>query len=481
MNDMILILNFSDAFALETARRLRAEQIYSRIISGATSAEQIRALAPRGIILSGEAYASLGVLDAGVLEMDVPVLALGHAAHMMLAAMGGACAGTAIKEKKAAIEYSDSPLFADVTGGERYLKETLTLMLPPEVEETARASGCTIAFEHKARKLYGVQFELERNDPDGSTLLKNFARDICGCEPWWSAEAILRESERKLAEIASRGGSAVCALSGGVDSLVAAVLTHRAFGDRMLAVFVDTGLMRQNEGQQIQMTCQELGIPMLRTDRSGDVLEALRGKRGGEEKREVVTSHLREEVIRQAASVRDAHTLVLGTTYSDLLSFGSSHAAAWQASGMAVCEPLDDLFKDEVRLLARHLQLGEEIVERKPFPMLGLAARIPGDVTGERLHALRIAEAIFREELCEAGLDRKLHKYFPVLAGGDVAMGNEMMILRAVTLSGGMLMPARLPYDVIERTVGRILREAPMVARVLYDETPTAIGSESFS
>ncbi len=481
MKDHILILNFSDAFALETAKRLRAEQIYCRIVSGATSSEQIRETAPKGIILSGEPFAAQGVLDAGVLALGIPVLALGHASHMMIAALGGACAGTAIKEKKAAIEYDESPLFRDVTGGERYLRETLTLMLPADVEETARASGCTIAFEDAQRKLYGVQFELERNDPDGSTLLKNFARDICGCEPWWSAEAILAEAQRGLDELAAQGGGAVVSLSGGVDSVVTAALARRAFGERMLAVFVDTGLMRQDEPAQVQALCQRLDIPLLRADRSGDVLEALRGKRGPNEKREVVVDLLREEVLRQAASVRDAHTIALGTTYSDLLHYGGSHAAAWQASGMGVCEPLGDLFKDEVRLLAEHLQLGEDVVRRKPFPMLGLAARIPGEVTGERLHALRIAEAIFREELTEAGMERRLYKFFPILAGGDLAMGSEMMILRAVTLSGGMLMPARLPHDVIERTVGRILREAPLIERVLYDETPTAVGNERFA
>lgn len=481
MNDMILILNYSANFAVETAKRLRAEQIYSRIVSGATSSEQIRALDPRGIILSGESGTASGVLDAGVLELGVPVLALGHAAHMLLAAQGGACAGTAMSEKKATVEYGQSALFSGLSDGERYLKETLTLMLPPDVTETASAAGCTIAFENAARKLYGVQFELERNDPDGTAILKNFARDICGCKPWWSVEAMLKETLRPLEESASGGGFALCAVSGGVDSMTAAALTRRAFGERMFAVFVDTGLMRQDEGAQVQLACEQMGIPLLRADRSGDVLEALRGKRDAKEKREVITACLREEMIRQAAGVRDAHALVLGTNYSDQLHHGASHAATWQASGMAVLEPLDGLFKDEVRLLAAELALPEEITERKPFPLLALAGRIPGEVTGERLHALRIAEEIFSEELAEAGLERRLYKFFPVLAGGDISMGHEMMVLRAVTRSGGMLMPARLPYDVVERTVGRILREAPLISRVFYDETPTAVSNEAFS
>ncbi len=481
MNDMILILNYSNEFSLETAKRLRAEQIYSRIISGAVEACQIRELQPRGLILSGESFAASGTFDVHILELGIPVLALGHASRLLLAAEGGASVDVAIKDKKVNIEYGDSPIFMNVTGSERYLKETMTLMLPPNVEEIARAGGCTIAFQNAEKRQYGLQFELERNDPDGSAILKNFARDICGCNPWWTEEAITQETEHILSDAAARGGFAVCAVSGGLNSLVAASLTHRAFGMRMTAVFVDTGLMRRGEKEQIQDTCAKMGIPLLIGNRSAEVLNALRGKIGASEKLKVVMGCLREEIMRQAEAVSEADTLVLGTYYGDLLLRGSQPNPLWRTTDIAVIEPLSDLFKDEVRMIARRLGFSDDIVERKPFPILGLAARILGEVTEERLYALRVADSIFDEELRSAGQERKLYKYFPVLASSDMTRGKEVVILRAVTTSGGMLMPARLPYDVVERTATRILSEAPVVARVLYDTTPTAMGSETFS
>ena len=479
MQDMILILNYSDEFSMEIARRLRAEQIHARIAAPDTTAQQVKALAPRGVILSGEASGKEAALDEELLHLGIPVLAFGHAAHPLLQSLGGAIADTAISRKKALIQYGESALFAGVREGERYLKEAKTLMLPTGVAETACAAGCTMAFEDAERKQYGVQFELERNDPEGTTILMNFACGICGCTAWWTTDAALEQAEAVLAAAAAEGGQAVCAVSGGVDSTLAALLTHRAFGDRMTAVFVDTGLMREGEAEEIRTAFDALGIPLLVVDRSGEILERLAHKRGIDEKRQVVTERLVEEMLRQSASIEGKKTLVLGTNYSDFLNSGSS-APSWDESGLTVVEPLMELLKEEVRDIARMLGIGEEIVERKPFPALGLGARIVGEVTGERLHALRTAEAIFREEIRLAGLERKLYKHFPVLIGGET-VGSELIVLRAVTLSGGQLVPARLPYDLIERTVQRIMEATPAVDRVFYDETPTPVGRETFS
>lgn len=480
MNDMILILDYSATFSVETAKRLRAEQVYAKIVSSETSAEQIRMMNPRGIILSGENDEVPGTLDAQVLSLGVPVLAMGHASHMLLLALGGSCAGEAICERKASVEYGKSALFAGLTVGERYLGKTRTLMLPTGVEETASAAGCTMAFENAARSLYGVQFELERNDPDGTAILKNFARDICGATPCWTAQQMLECALLPLAQCAAKGGHAVCTVSGGVDSMTAAALTKRAFGERMVALFVDTGLMRDGEGAFVQAMCDRLDVPLLRVDRSEEVLCALAGKHDVEQKREVINECLRRETMHSASSVSGANALVLGMNYSDLIHYGEGHASAWQQSGLTVLEPLCDLFKDEVRLLADTVGLPEEVVSRKPFPMLGLAGRILGEVTNDRLQALRMAEEIFSEELAQAGLERKLYKFFPILAGGDLMKGHEIMVLRAVTRSGHTLLPARLPYDLVERTVSRIMNSAPMLSRVLYDQTPTTVGKEAF-
>lgn len=478
MNDMILILNYADEFSMEIARRLRGEQVYARIISGMVTAQQVCDIAPRGIILSGEAEGKHGTFDAEILSLGVPVLALGHAAYMLLAACGGACADTALSEKKAYVEYGRSPLFTGIAGGERYIRKSRTLMLPADVQEAAEAGGCTVAFEDAERKLYGVQFELERNDPEGSAILKNFARDICGCSAWWSLDAALSEAERVLAQQAKRGGEAVCAVSGGVDSTVAAILAYRAFGGRMKAVFVDTGLLRSGETESVRAMYEALGIPLLCVDHSEEILAALAGRKKPEEKREVVTNCLYAEISRRGSMMKGEKTLVLGTNYSDFLHNGSS-ASNWKGSGLTVTEPLLELFKDEVRSIAQRLGMPQEMVSRKPFPALGLGARIVGEITAERLATLRMAEAAFREEICEAGLERKLYKYFPVMltSGTD----GVVIVLRAVTASGGMLLPARLPYDLVERTVQRIMEAAPGVSRVFYDSTPTPVDRESFS
>lgn len=476
MNDMILILNYSDEFAVEAARRLRGEQVFCKIISGMTTAAQVEQIAPRGLILCGEPKSAAGVFDAEILKLNIPVLALGHAAHMLIAAMGGACAGTAIAEKKAGVQYADCGLFDGVEDGERYIQEAVTLMLPADVQVTASAGGCTIAFEDSRRRLYGVQFELERNDPDGTAILKNFARDICGCTPWFTMDAALAEARRMLADASIEGGFAVCGVSGGVDSTVAAVLAHQAFGERMTAIYVETGLMREGESAAVQEIYEKLGIPLRVVDRAEDVLASLSGKVTMREKRDVVVACLHEEMIRQTEAIHGTKTLVMGTNYSDLL--GGANDAAWKDCGMAVLEPLALLFREEVRAIAEALGLDSSIVQRKPFPLMGLGARIIGEVTPKRLAALRRADAIFSEEIREAGLNKKLYKYFPIMA--DAQKGNWTIILRAVTVSGAMLVPARLPYDLAERTVERILNATPAVKRVFYDQTPTPVGKETF-
>lgn len=477
MKDMILILDYSGEFALELVRRLRAEQVYTTICCGATTAEQIRAMQPRGVVLAGASAGGMGVFDAEILNLGIPVLALGHTAHMLLTALGGACADIALSGKKAAVSYGESALFAGVENGERLIGEARVLMLPPDVRMSANAGACTIAFEKPERKLYGVQFELERNDPDGTAILKNFALDICGCTPWWDSGAAMGEAGRALAEAAEGGGRAVCAVSGGVDSTVAAVLAQRAFGARMTAVFVDTGLMRATEVDRMAARFEALGVPLRVEDRADATLRALAGKREMAEKRAVVSAFIREQLLRVCAE-EGAQTLVFGGNYSDTLQGGPED---WQSDGVTVICPLETLLKGEVRRMGAELGLDELLVSRKPFPMLGLGARIIGEVTQERLNALREAEAIFQEELAAVGLARKLYKGFPVLAQGLSPMDGEMIVLRAVTESGTWLMPARLPPDLLERTSQRILRAAPQVTRVLYDETPTPAGKETFA
>mgnify|MGYP000248224620 CR=1 FL=1 len=291
-------------------------------------------------------------------------------------------------------------------------------------------------------------------------------------------DAALAEARRALTEASIEGGFAVCGVSGGVDSMVAAMLAHQAFGERMTAIYVETGLMRAGDGAAVRAIYEQLGIPLRVIDRAEDVLASLRGRQTMGEKLAVVVSCLHEEMIRQTEAIPGAKTLVMGTNYSDFL--GGTNNAAWKDCGMAVLEPLALLFRDEVNEIAGMLGLDDELLLRKPFPLMGLAARILGEVTPQRLSALRTADAIFSEEIREAGLHRKLYKYFPVLVDADELKGSCTIILRAVTVSGAMLVPARLPYDLVERTVERILETTPAVQRVFYDQTPTPVGKETF-
>ena len=479
MNDMILILDSSQEVGQEIARRLRAEKICAQIVPAGTKAEAIRTHDPRGLILCGEANASSDKLDPAITKLGIPVLALGRAAYGLLGILGGAHADVAISEKKATMTYGKSALLTGIGDGERFFTQAHTLMLPADVTEIASAAGCTVAFEDAERRIYGVQFDLERNDPEGSVILMNFVMDICGCQATWTLENALAKAEETLEKAAAKGGHAVCAVSGGVDSALCALLAHRAFGEKMTAIFVDNGLMREGEAEDVCKTMDALGIPVLCVDRSDEILERLAHKRGMREKHAVVLDRMYTEILHQCAAIEGDKVIILGTNYSDFLESGSG-APKWRVSGMTVVEPLGNLFKDEIRAIAQMLGMGEELVGRKPFPALGLGARIVGEVTAERLRALRTAERIFRMEIEQAGLERRLYKYFPVLIDWE-PLGMEMMALRAVTLSGGMLIPARLPYDLVERTVGKIMEELPMISRVLYDQTPTGIGQESFN
>ena len=332
MNDMILILDRSQEYGMEIARRLRAEQIYARIAPADTSAESIRALNPRGVILCGEAHDEL---DDQIVKLGMPVLALGRAAYGLLACLGGAHADAAISEKKALVNYGRSALFTGVSDGERYFKEARTLMLPADVTETASAAGCSIAFEDTQNPCFGVQFDLERNDLEGSQILMNFVMDICGCSRTWTLDTALAQAENMLAQAAAQGGHAVCAISGGVDSTLCALLTHRAFGERMTAIFVDTGLMREGEADDVQKTMETLGVPMLRVDRSAEIMTGLMGKRTMEEKSAIVVERMYREMLQGSAQIAGEKTLVLGTNYSDFLESGSS-APKWRESGMTV-------------------------------------------------------------------------------------------------------------------------------------------------
>ena len=472
MDDCILVLSFSDRTALDLTRRIRGERVFSLILPGSTTAAQIRELSPKGIILSGEEVGS-GVLDAGVLGLGIPVLAVGHTAHMMLTALGGACAGTGVFQRRAEVHYEESALFRGIADDERYIHELQTMMLPGNLRMTASIGGCTAAYEDAERKLFAIQFELERNDPTATDILKNFLRGICGCEPWFTTEAAISRVRAELKAKADTGLHAVCAVSGGLDSAVLSVLSKEAFGDRMTAVYVETGLMRASEVDTVQDMFDQLDIPLLTIDRHTQMLEELAGARKMQEKQKKLQAFLLNTLLEDAGTENVCY--LFGTDYSDRLFDRQPVPEA--GSSVDLQEPLSAFFRSEISEMALLLGIPDSIRDRKPFPPLGLGALAMGEVREDKLRILRGVDVIFRQELKAGGLLPKLYDFYPQLSEKGAFGGGRQVLLTAHALSGGKLVPARLPYDVVERTVNRILMDYPTVSRVMLDETPTLRGN----
>src|SRR2546423_2670642 len=361
---------------------------------------------------------------------------------------------------------------------------------PDGFRVTARTDVTPVAaFEDLERGLYGVQFHPEvAHTPRGLDVMKRFLYDGCGLLPDWTPANVIERSVERIPELVG-DAEAICALSGGVDSAVAALLVHKAIGDRLTCVFVDTGLLREGEPDQVQDAfARHFRVPLVHVKAAGRFLDRLANVTDPEEKRR----RIGEEFIRVFEEVarehRGARFLVQGTLYPDVIESGSRTAATIkthhnvgglpEAMDLELVEPLRDLFKDEVRTVGAELGLPEEIVQRQPFPGPGLAVRVMGEVTSERLATVRAADAIFREEIRRAGLDRELWQWYAALLAGVRSVGGvgggrtyqHPGVIRAGT-SGDALTAdwARLPYDVLEKVSSRIIREVPGVNRVVYD------------
>lgn len=483
MRDMILVVDYQHDFCRNIARKLRAEHIYCKVVARDTAVEQLRAQEASGVILAG------GVEDcentqeqladcSRIVSLGLPVLAMGSASLLLLGALGGEAGEVCVREQAQSVRYADIPLFDGILEGERWLNCARTLSLPPEVTAIAQCEAGTVAFGHSHQPLYGVQFQVEQNDPDGMAILSNFAQRICRCTTWWSTEAFIERSQSEILRVAGEG-RALCAVSGGVDSTVCALLTYRALGARMQAVIVDNGLLRTGEADAAYAMLSDMDISTARVDVSREVFEALKGLSDMEEKRRAVMDVMNGAVDSFARSMGGVQVMVQGTNYSDIMA---GHLPERSPEGdMRIVLPLRELFKDEVRRVAEQLSLPAEASRRPPFPAAGLAMRIVGETTPERVAILRAADAIFTEEIRASGQDKRLSKYFPTLAGGAQAgFAGELIVLRAVHASDSKMLPARLAYDLTERVTERILETVPGVSRVLYDLTPSSEQGEGF-
>jgi GMP synthase (glutamine-hydrolysing) len=502
----VLVVDLGAQYAQLIARRIRECHVYSEIVPFDLSADEVRARRPAGIVLSGGPASvyeeGAPSVDPGLFELGVPVLGICYGHQLMARALGGEVASTGRREYGATALHVDEPglLLRDLAAEERVWMShgDAVTRAPGGFRVTSRTDEIPIAsMEDPERGLFAVQFHPEvAHTPKGTVVMKRFLYDACGLLPDWTPANVI---ERSIAAIRERVGGAeiLCALSGGVDSAVAALLVHRAVGDRLTCVFVDTGLLREGEPEQVEETFgRHFHVPLVHVKAADRFLARLAGVTDPEDKRK----RIGEEFIRVFEEVarehRDAGFLVQGTLYPDVIESGSKTAATIKSHhnvgglpedmDLELVEPLRELFKDEVRSVGAELGLPEEIVRRQPFQGPGLAVRIVGEVTAENLRVVRAADAIVREEITRAGLDRETWQAFCVLLAdvrsvgvmGDGRTYQNPVILRAVTSEDAMTADwARLPHDVLDRIASRVVREVPGVNRVAYDVTSKPPGT----
>ena len=475
MQDMVLVLNFDDNASRALARKLRSERIMCRLVPGDTALEDIQAQEPLGLLLAGGATGrSPSGMDARLPSCGLPILALGDAAGMLLAALGGAVGDPLLQGAVIGVQYQDSPLFAEVENGERLLQNVREFTLPEQTAPLCFAQEIVLGFAHRELPLYGIQFGLEQNDPEGGAILRNFALSVCGCTPWWDYAAFCSRAEEEIKRRTGTG-RAVCAMTGGLDSGVSALLAYRALGPNLKCIFVDTGLLREREAEDFLAYYRDTaGLNIIRVSARGRFLDALRGVTDPNEKRGIIGGLIQKILREQAADLGPFDVLVRGTSCSDAMAGGVITKTTLGANVQAV-EPVRDLFKDEIRQAADYLGIPQDIISRQPFPGSGLAMRIMGEVTEERLKTLRAADAIFRDEVQRSAVSKRLWQYFAVLCPMIGDESKSVICLRAVHASErSQAYAARLPYDVMESAVDAILRDQKNVCRVVYDLTPSA-------
>jgi GMP synthase (glutamine-hydrolysing) len=507
--DTVVVVDFGAQYAQLIARRVREAHVYSEIVPHTVTAAEIAARHPAAVILSGGPKSvhvdGAPSLDPAIYDLGIPIFGICYGEQLIAQQLGGVVdhSGRGEYGRTSLSVSSDgappSALFDSVPPSFDVWMSHFNAVVeaPPGFAVTASTPDAPVAgLENRERKIYGVQFHPEvAHTVGGQDILKSFLYEVAGCRPTWTMTSVI---EASVDAIRAQVGSerVICALSGGVDSAVAAALVHKAIGDQLTCVFVDTGLLRLGEADQVETTFREqFNLDLVHVKAADRFLEALDDIADPERKRKIIGELFIRTFEETASDLDDARFLVQGTLYPDVIESGTKDAAKIKSHhnvgglpedmNFELVEPLRLLFKDEVRVLGEELGLPEEIVWRQPFPGPGLAVRIVGPITAERVSILQAADAIVTEEIRRAGLHRSLWQSFAVLPVVRTVgvMGDERTyaypcVIRAVTSDDAMTADwARLPYDLLERLSSRIINEVPGINRVALDITSKPPGT----
>lgn len=500
-NQLVLVVDFGGQYNQLIVRRVRNLGVYAEMVSADITAEKIREKNPIGIIFTGGPASVFGEDSPKVTEeiykLGIPLLGICYGMQLIAHQLGGEVvhADASLREYgKTTVNYEKSVIFDGVsTPNQCWMSHTDQVKRVPDAfRVTAYTQSCGVAaYECPERKIYGVQFHPEVvHTINGNDILKNFLYKVCGATGDWHMSDF---AEKQIAAIREKVGSGkvLCGMSGGVDSAVAATLIHKAVGDNLTCIFVDHGLLRKNEADEVMRVFkEERGMNLIKVDASNMFLKQLQGVREPEKKRKIIGKAFIDVFSEEAKKLGKVDFLVQGTIYPDVIESGLGKSAVIKShhnvGGLPsvvdfkeIIEPLRLLFKDEVRQLGLELGLPENIVFRQPFPGPGLAVRIIGNITRAKISILQDADWIFREEIAKAGLDREIWQYFAVLTGmrsvgvmGDERTYDYTIALRAVTSVDGMTADwADIPHDVLVKISSRIVNEVKHVNRVVYDIT----------
>ncbi|MEJ8548544.1 glutamine-hydrolyzing GMP synthase [Brevibacillus borstelensis] len=497
--EMVVVLDFGGQYNQLIARRVRDLGVYSELVAYNTPVEKIKEMQPKGIIFSGGPASvyeeGAPKVDSAIFDLGLPVLGICYGMQLMSHMLEGKVERAGKREYGKAELRLQQPHSLYEKWGENeivWMSHTDKVVeLPAGFRIDAVSDSCPVAaISHPERKLYGVQFHPEvRHTVKGNEFIANFLFEICGCEGNWSMTTFIDDEIKKIRETVG-DKKVLCALSGGVDSSVVAALIHKAIGDQLTCMFVDHGLLRKGEAEGVMETfANKFSMNVIKIDARERFLGKLKGVTDPEQKRKIIGNEFIYVFDEEASKLKDMDFLAQGTLYTDIVESGTATAHTIKShhnvGGLpedmtfTLIEPLKTLFKDEVRKLGTELGLPDEIVWRQPFPGPGLGIRVLGEVTEEKLEIVRESDAILREEIAKAGLDREIWQYFTALPDmksvgvmGDVRTYSYTVGIRAVTSIDGMTADwARIPWDLLEKISTRIVNEVENVNRVVYDIT----------